>query len=156
MKKVIFIILLLSLSSLLGCSGATWVENPLSLYDYIGDWNIKGTLNLDLEGRQYTQDVDSIIYIREGYISDNWGYTYKAMLNHGVLYLTKNEGFEDRDDYCGFFEGGTDLTYMFANVNPFFTQAYEGHTSGQTAVFTEHCSYKTLMIEGTAYLQKLD
>ena len=154
MKRILFIFIALFMLSLVGCRGDTRVTT-LSLIEYVGNWHMVGTLDLNLEGREFLHEVDYIVFIREDYITDDQGYTYTVRLNNGVLSLTKDEGFSDRDDYCGFFEGGTDLTYVFPNVNPYFEQAYAGHASAETAVFTEHCNYKTLEIDGTVYLQKL-
>jgi hypothetical protein len=154
MKKIIAVLFIMSFALIAGCStGEAWLT-PVTMDDFIGDWFMTGTLVLDIEGRQYTTDIDRVVYIRDGYIVDTYGYGYTPRLANGMLMLTRNEGFSDYDPYCGYFEGGTALTYTFVGINPFFKQSYEGSTQGETAVFTQHCNYKQATINGVVYLER--
>lgn len=155
MKKVLFIILSFSLIYLAGCSGDGPVD-PISLYDFIGDWYMEGTLDSSIEEREFAQDVETIIFIREGHVTDNFGYTYDISFEKGILRLSRDLGFSGKDMYCGNFNGGTEATFVFPNINPSFDQFFTGTTSGETAVFTEHCGYKTLKYHGTVLLFKVD
>ena len=154
MKKLIAAMFVFSFLMFSGCSSGTGMQMPLSLSDYIGDWFMSGTLVLDIGGRTYEEDVNRVVYIREGYIVDSYGIGYTPRLANNILMLTCDEGFDGYDDYCGFFEGGAALTYTFVGINPFFDQAYQGMTQGETAVFTKHCNYKQAKITGIVYLER--
>ena len=155
MKKLYLVLLVTGIILCAGCSGNQGIPS-VNLAEFIGDWYMYGTLYLDIDGRIYEQPIDRVIYIRQGFVQDSLGFTYTATYFASVLELSREEGFTDYDPYCGYFEGGTLMPYTFIGISPFFTQPYEGFTSGSTAVFTQHCTYKQMDIEGTIYIERVN
>ncbi|MFH1514732.1 MAG: hypothetical protein ABIG42_04655 [bacterium] len=155
MKKLflVSIILLIALSA--GCYGNHQVV-VISLEDFIGDWYMTGFADVDLDGRIYSQPIDRVVYFRDGYVEDSYGYGYTAYFSDGVLWLTRDEGVGNYDPYCGFFEGGLEMTYVFQGISPVFDQFYEGNAVGNTAVYTQRCQYKNADISVTAYLNRVN
>lgn len=156
MKKLL-LVLIISVITLCGsCSNGDQGINHTDLNEFIGDWHMYGTFYLDLDGRIFEHPIDRVVYIRHGLLQDSLGYIYTATFFEGTLYLTRDEGFSDYDPYCGFFEGGTTMSYTFQGISPYFSQAYEGIAVGDTAVFTEHCNYTQTQIEGAVFLERLN
>jgi hypothetical protein len=154
MKKSL-IIIIFALLAFGGCSGDSPV-NPVGLDDFIGNWFMEGTLQLDLDGRQYTQYFGRSVFIRDdGYVTDELGALYDIKFENQVLTLTRDGVFNGHDPYCGFYDGGTMLTFEFPAFNPFFNLAYHGVASGDTAVYTQYCNYKPMIITGTVVMQRM-
>ncbi len=155
MKKLLMALLITGVILCAGCSGNQGIAR-VDLTEFIGDWHMYGTLYLDLDGRIYEQPIDRVVYIRNGLIQDSLGFTYTATYFQSVLQLSREEGFTDYDPYCGFFEGGTLLSYTFIGISPLFTQPYQGSVVGDTAVYTQHCSYNQIDIEGVVFIQRVN
>jgi len=154
MKKLL-IIALFALLAFGGCSGDTPV-NSVDLDDFIGDWFMQSTLLLNLDGRDYTESLGRTIYIREnGSVQDEFGAIYDARFENLTLTLTRDGMFTGHDPYCGFYEGGTMLTFEFPAINPFFNQVYEGTVGAQTAVYTQYCNYKPMVVSGTVLMERI-
>lgn len=154
MKKLFLAVVILGIIMLGGCSGDDLRVQPLTLNDYIGNWQLSGTFMQDLEGRSYTTPLNTLIYIREGMVTDTWGFAYNISLRDGILTLSRDYPFEGTDPYCGYFEGGSPITFTFNNVNPDFEQTYMGTIEGDTAIFTQFCNYKPLVITGAVTFTK--
>jgi hypothetical protein len=154
MKKLFLAVVILGILLFSGCSDDGIKVEPLTLNDYIGNWQLSGEFLQDLDGRSYTTPLDTLIYIREGMVTDTWGYAYNISLRNGILSLSRDYPFEGTDPYCGYFEGGSLITFTFDNVNPGFAQTYMGTIEGSTAVFTHYCGYKPMVITGNVFLTK--
>jgi len=151
--KNILIILLFGLLICCGCERDNGLE-PIELKSFIGDWYMSGTLILSLEGRPYTEKLGRTIFIREGFVTDELGQNYTFSYENQVLSLTRGATFQGLDPYCGTYDGGTLITFVFPFINPLYNQAYSGTVNAETAIYTQYCNYKPMVITGTIFLQR--
>jgi hypothetical protein len=151
--KNILILLFLGLLVCFGCESDNGLQ-PIESKDFIGDWYMSGTLDLSLDGRPYTQEVGRTIYIREGFVTDETGSNYTMSLKNGILSLTRDNEFKGVDPYCGSYDGGTSITFVFPYINPLYDQAYAGTVNDSTSVYTQYCNYKPMIITGNVMMQR--
>ena len=155
MKNLYIVAIILMISSFAGCNGMGHID-IVSLESFTGDWYMSGTINVDLDSRIYGQEIERVVYFRDGYIEDSFGYSYGASYSDGNLWLTRDEGVGNYDPYCGFFEGGLTMTYVFQGISPSFDNLYEGNAVGNTSVYTQRCQYKNTDISSTVYMRRVD